>query len=105
MLTGGKPYYLAAYFPILLAAGAQPAVDWAGRAHRRRRAGLITAGLVLAVLQLPVTLPALPVPVVHDTPVVTLNYDAGETIGWPALAAEIAAAYRSLPPPSARPRP
>jgi 4-amino-4-deoxy-L-arabinose transferase-like glycosyltransferase len=98
MLTGGKPYYLAAYFPILLAAGAQPAVDWAGRAHRRRRAGLITAGLVLAVLQLPITLPVLPVSVVHDTPIVTLNYDAGETIGWPTFVAEIAAAYRSLPP-------
>jgi hypothetical protein len=98
MLTGGKPYYLAAYIPVLLAAGAQPAVDWAGRAHRRRRAGLITAGLVLAVLQLPITLPVVPVSVVHDTPIVALNYDAGETIGWPAFVQEIAAVYRSLPP-------
>ncbi len=88
----------AAYFPALLAAGAQPAVDWAGRAHHRRRAGLITAGLVLAVLQLPITLPVLPVSVVHDTPIVALNYDAGETIGWPAFVREIATAYRSLPP-------
>src|SRR5215469_18369388 len=40
--------------------------------------------------------------VVHGTPIVTLNYDAGETIGWPAFVAELAAAYRSLPPPSAR---
>jgi hypothetical protein len=40
--------------------------------------------------------------VVHGTPIVTLNYDAGETIGWPTFVAEIAAAYRSLPPPSAR---
>jgi len=38
MLTGGKPYYLAAYFPPA-GPGAQPAVDWAGRAHRRRRPG------------------------------------------------------------------
>ena len=98
MLTGGKPYYLAAYFPALLAAGAQPAVNWAGRAHRRRRTGLITAGLVLAVLQLPITLPVLPISAVHDTPIVTLNYDAGETIGWPAFVREIATAYRSLPP-------
>ena len=98
MLTGGKPYYLAAYFPALLAAGAQPVVDWAGRAHRRRRARLITAGLVLAVLQLPITLPVVPVSVVHDTPIVALNYDTGETIGWPAFAGEIATAYRTLPP-------
>ena len=35
---------------------------------------------------------------VHDTPIVALNYDAGETIGWPAFVREIATAYRSLPP-------
>ena len=51
------------------------------------------------------TLPVLPVSVVHDTPIVVLNYDAGETIGWPAFVAEIAAVYRSLPPASVGPRP
>jgi hypothetical protein len=102
MVTGGKPYYLAVYFPVLLAAGAQPAVDWAGRAHRGHRAGLITAGLVLAVLELPITLPVLPLSVVHDTPIVTLNYDAGETIGWPTFVGEISAVYRSLPPAQRR---
>jgi hypothetical protein len=50
------------------------------------------------VLELPITLPVLLVSVVHGTPIMTLNYDAGETIGWPAFVAEIAAAYRSLPP-------
>jgi hypothetical protein len=34
---------------------------------------------------------------VHRTPVVALNYDAGETIGWPAYVRQIAAVYRSLP--------
>jgi hypothetical protein len=53
---------------------------------------------VLAALQLPITLPVLPVSVVHDTPIVALNYDAGETIGWPAFVREIETAYRSLPP-------
>ena len=62
------------------------------------RLGLITAGLVLSVLQLPITLPVLPVSVVHDTPIVALNDDAGETVGWPAFVREIATAYRSLPP-------
>jgi hypothetical protein len=55
------------------------------------------------VLELPITLPVLPVSVVHGTPIVMLNYDAGETIGWPAFVAEIAAAYRSLPHPTQRP--
>jgi hypothetical protein len=51
------------------------------------------------VLELPITLPVLPVSVVHRTPIVTLSY-AGETIGWPTFVAEIAAAYRSLPHPA-----
>lgn len=102
MVTGGKPYYLAAYLPVLIAAGAQPTVDWARRGYRGRRAGLIVAGLVLTMPELPVTLPILPVSVVHDTPIVALNYDAGETIGWPAFVAEIAAVYRSLPPAQRR---
>jgi Dolichyl-phosphate-mannose-protein mannosyltransferase len=102
MVTGGKPYYLAAYLPVLIAAGAQPTVDWARRGFRGRRAVLIVAGLALTMPELPVTLPILPVSVVHDTPIVALNYDAGETIGWPAFVAEIAAVYRSLPPAQRR---
>jgi 4-amino-4-deoxy-L-arabinose transferase-like glycosyltransferase len=98
MATGGKPYYLAAFLPVLLAAGAQPAVDWVHRARPRLRRGLLVAGLVLSVLELPITLPVVPVSDVHKTPIVALNYDAGETIGWPAFVAEIATAYRSLPP-------
>jgi hypothetical protein len=52
------------------------------------------------VLELPITLLVLPVSVVHGTPIVTLNYDAGEMIVWPTFVAEIAAAYRSLPHPA-----
>jgi 4-amino-4-deoxy-L-arabinose transferase-like glycosyltransferase len=96
MVTGGKPYYLAGMFPVLLAAGAQPTVDWIGRAQQRRRR-MVAAGLVLSLLELPITLPVLPVSLVHDTPIVALNYDAGETIGWPAFVSEIGAVYRSLP--------
>lgn len=98
MLTGGKPYYQAGMFPVLLAAGAQPAVDWAGRSMARTRRRLLIAGMALSVLVLPITLPVLPVSVLHDTPIVALNYDAGETVGWPAFVGQIAAAYRSLPP-------
>jgi hypothetical protein len=97
MLTGGKPYYLAGMFPVLLAAGAQSAVDWVGRVGKPRRR-LVAVGLALSLLELPVTLPVLPVSVVHDTPIVALNYDAGETIAWPTFVGEIAAVYRSLPP-------
>lgn len=98
MATGGKPYYLAAMFPVLIGSGAQPTVDWVARERTRLRRGLIITAVALSLTSLPVTLPIVPVAAVHDTPIVALNYDAGETIGWPAFVAEIAAAYRSLPP-------
>ena len=97
MATGGKPYYLAGMFPVLLAAGAQPTVDWTVRRARQRR-GLIIAGMGVGVLLMPITLPLVPASVVRDTPIVALNYDAGETMGWPAFVGEIAAVYRGLPP-------
>ncbi len=43
------------------------------------------------------TLPVVPVADVHETPIVKLNYDAGETIGWPAYVRESAGVYASLP--------
>jgi hypothetical protein len=97
MATGGKPYYLAGMFPVLLGAGAQPVVDWAARGRVRLRRGLITAAFVLGGVLIPITLPVLPASVVYKTPIVALNYDAGETIGWPAFIGEVAAVYRSLP--------
>src|SRR5215469_13515377 len=57
MATGGKPYYLAGMFPVLLAAGAQPTVDWTVRQRPRLRRGLIIAGMGVGVLLMPITLP------------------------------------------------
>ena len=100
LVTGGKPYYLGGMFPVLLAAGAQPTVDWMRRGRARLRAGPVVAAVALTLTAIPVTLPVVPVGDVHSTPTVALNYDAGETIGWPAYVREIAAVYDSLPPPS-----
>jgi hypothetical protein len=95
--TGGKPYYLAGMFPLLLAAGAQPAVEWMRRGRSGVRRALVGAAIILSLTALPVTLPLVPVADVHDTPIVKLNYDAGETIGWPTYVHEIASVYDSLP--------
>ena len=40
-----------------------------------------------------VTLPLVPVSVLHSTPVLALNYDAGEQVGWPRFAATIRRAW------------
>lgn len=88
LVTGGKPYYLANMFPLLLAAGSQPAVDWAAQAVDRRRGWGIAIG-VGAVIDAVITLPIVPLGVLHDTPIVAVNYDAGETVAWPTYVAQI----------------
>jgi 4-amino-4-deoxy-L-arabinose transferase-like glycosyltransferase len=89
VVTGGKPYYLAGLFPLLFAAGAQPFLD------RVRRPWVVPALLVLSTPALVFVLPLLPVRWAGF--VVPVNYDAGETIGWPQLVQQVAAAHRDLP--------
>jgi 4-amino-4-deoxy-L-arabinose transferase-like glycosyltransferase len=89
LVAGGKPYYLAGLFPLLLASGAQPFLDWVCRAW------VAPALLVLSAPAVLVVLPLLPVRAVG--PVVPVNYDAGETIGWPQLVRQVATAHRDLP--------
>ena len=98
LITGGKPYYLAGMFPLLLAAGAQPVVEWTRRGRSRLRRALVGAAVVLSLTSLPIVLPIVPVGSVRHTPIVALNYDAGETIGWPAYVREIGAVYATLRP-------
>ena len=95
--TGGKAYYLGAMLPLLLAAGAQPTVDWTRREDVKVRRRLVIAAVVLSLTAIPVTLPVVPVGALRHTPIVSLNYDAGETIGWPTYVSEIAGVYTSLP--------
>jgi 4-amino-4-deoxy-L-arabinose transferase-like glycosyltransferase len=97
LATGGKPYYLAGMFPVLLAAGA-PATDrWLRRgAPRARRALLVAAVALSALVSAVIALPVLPA---EDAgPVVATNGDVGETIGWPQFTATVAAVYRRAGP-------
>jgi 4-amino-4-deoxy-L-arabinose transferase-like glycosyltransferase len=98
LITGGKPYYLAGMFPLLLAAGSQPVVEWTRRGRSRLRRALVGAAVVLSLTSLPIVLPIVSVGSVRHTPIVALNYDAGETIGWPAYVREIGAVYATVPP-------
>jgi 4-amino-4-deoxy-L-arabinose transferase-like glycosyltransferase len=92
LATGGKPYYLAGMFPVLLAAGAIQTDEWleCGRSRLRVRVlwcMVALSGVVSAVIALPV------LPAKNAGPVVALNGDVGETIGWPDLARTVARAY------------
>ena len=96
--TGGKPYYLCGVYPVLLAAGAEPTLAWMRRGVGRVRPVLLGAALALTGLgSALVTLPVVPVTALHDTGIVTVNYDAGEQVGWPAFAATVGGAYDALP--------
>jgi hypothetical protein len=80
VVLGGKPYYLSGLVPLLLAAGAQPVVD-------RTKRWVPAALLVLSAPALVGALPLLPQSGVR--PVIAVNPDAGNTIGWPSFADQI----------------
>ena len=82
----GRTYYDAGFLPLLFAAGAV-AVERRGRALRRTA---IVAPPVWTAAGLAVILPVLPVADLHDVPGVhKVNYDLGETVGWPQLTAAV----------------
>ncbi|MEU8899007.1 glycosyltransferase family 39 protein [Nocardia sp. NPDC048505] len=97
LVTGGKAYYLGGMYPILLAAAAVPVAAWFGDS-RMRRAGAIFVVTLNATLSAVLFLPVLPVSELRDAPVLAVNYDAGETIGWPRFAAQIGRVRSGLGP-------
>jgi 4-amino-4-deoxy-L-arabinose transferase-like glycosyltransferase len=95
--TGGKPYYLAGMFPILLALGSVPVARWLQRGRARGRKALLAAGVVLSgLVSATIALPLLPAK--DAGPVVAMNADVGETIGWPEFVRQVAGAYRAAGP-------
>jgi 4-amino-4-deoxy-L-arabinose transferase-like glycosyltransferase len=96
MATGGKPYYLAGLLPVLVGAGAVQVDGWLGRGRMRaRRALLVATVAVSAPVGAIIALPVLPA---EDAgPVVAVDADVGETIGWPELARTVADVFQGLP--------
>jgi hypothetical protein len=93
LATGGKPYYLAGMFPVLLAAGGLETDAWLERGASRRRAVLLwslvaLSGVVSAFIALPL------LPAGDAGAVIAMNSDVGETIGWPDLTRTVAGVYQ-----------
>jgi 4-amino-4-deoxy-L-arabinose transferase-like glycosyltransferase len=94
--TGGKPYYTAGLLPTLLAAGVPAMSQWVdGSAARRRLAVLLL--VVHAAISAVIALPVVPVTALHATPLLDVNYDAGETVGWDRFVATLAGVARTVP--------
>jgi len=97
-LLAGKSYYAGPLYPLLLAAGAVGL-----EVLTRRRAAWLRPAAVVAIalnglLLLPLTLPLVPASQLHRYGLDTVRKDFADTVGWPELADQVAAAYAALPP-------
>ena len=100
MATGGKPYYLAGLYPVLLAAGAEPVLRRVRAGTSAARRALLGLAIVLsAAMNAVLMLPLVPVEQLATTPIVDINYDAGETVGWPGFVRTVATVHAGLPEP------
>ncbi len=88
VLLGGKPYYLAGLMPLLFASGAEAFLGWV-------RGWVAVLAIALSLPAMVLVLPILPVRALG--PVAMINYDAGETVGWPQFVRQVADTYRLLP--------
>jgi 4-amino-4-deoxy-L-arabinose transferase-like glycosyltransferase len=97
LVTGGKAYYLAGFYPVLLAAGAIAADDWlaAGVGPLRSRL-LVTAVALSAVVGAVVGLAVLPARALG--PVLAVNPEAGEQLAWPRYVQTVAEVWSGLSP-------
>jgi Dolichyl-phosphate-mannose-protein mannosyltransferase len=98
LISGGKSYYLAGMYPALLAAGAPAALGWLRRGRPLLRRSTLAAALLLSAFgSLYYGLPLVPLRTLHNTSIVSVNYDIGETVAWPTYVREIAAAWHAIP--------
>lgn len=91
LVLGGKPYYPVPLLLLLAAAGAEPALRWA---RRQRANAVVTAGIGL-VMNVLVALPVLPPAALG--PVLVMNAEQGEQVGWPEFATTVADVWSDLP--------
>ncbi|ASR39437.1 hypothetical protein BAY61_18950 [Prauserella marina] len=97
LVVGGKPYYSIPLLLVLLAAGAEPTVNWLDRGRKTARRIAVSLPAVLACAgSVVVALPVLPVAVL-DGPVLAMNKEQGEQVGWPEFVATVAEVWRTIP--------
>ncbi|WP_328324036.1 glycosyltransferase family 39 protein [Kribbella sp. NBC_00382] len=93
LALGGKPYYALPLLLVLVAAGAQPTLNWLTTTARRTT---LAVGLALTALtSMLFTLPVLPASAVNF--VIPVNAEQGEQIGWQELTIATAKAWQQIP--------
>lgn len=96
IVAGGKPYYMAGMFPIVVAAGTIPLMDWIDRTAARRR----LAPALAVLLSIPTAFFSLPLAPI-GSPVfeiaAAVNPDAKETVGWGDYVTTVSDAAEDIP--------
>ncbi|MCP3804649.1 glycosyltransferase family 39 protein [Allokutzneria sp. A3M-2-11 16] len=98
LVLGGKPYYSMPLLLLLVAAGAEPTTRWFATKRPVKRA---LSGAVVAVsvaLSFMIALPLLPPDALGGSPVMAVNREQAEQIGWPGFAANVASVWQRIPP-------
>ncbi|GAB2966462.1 glycosyltransferase family 39 protein [Amycolatopsis acidiphila] len=94
LALGGKPYYAVPMLLVLVAAGAQPSLRWLARGAARR-AVLGAPALACVVISVVVALPVLPVTAL--SPVLGMNAEQGEQVGWSQFVATVSQVWHRIP--------
>jgi 4-amino-4-deoxy-L-arabinose transferase-like glycosyltransferase len=94
--AGDKQYYLAGLYVPLWGAGGRPFEGWLAR-HKAGSARWIAIGgfALTSLLLQPGAIPILPETALASA--TALNPEAGEQVGWPELASQVASVWASLP--------
>ena len=90
LLLGGKNYYIAPMYSVLLAAGGR----WFDRLTRAKQAAMAVFAAVGVIIGVPIALPVLPV---EQMGALDLTGELGETVGWPELVDQVAEVHGSIP--------
>jgi len=93
ILTAGQGYYPGGTYPALIAAGAVVV-----ERRSRHRWYVVAAVATSSLLLLPASLPVLSPAALGNSPLAGPGQNQLETVGWPGLVDQVAAAYRSIPP-------
>ncbi|MEZ0066800.1 hypothetical protein ABIA32_002813 [Streptacidiphilus sp. MAP12-20] len=91
LVTGGKRYYPAGWYPLLLAAGSV----WLADQWPRWRTTFVVTAVIGALVALVTGPPVLPISVYRH--LTGLNGENAETIGWPRFTDTVATVYRAHP--------
>jgi 4-amino-4-deoxy-L-arabinose transferase-like glycosyltransferase len=99
LIVGGKPYYPVPLLLVFLAAGAEPAmrtVRWFLTCGFTIDRVASWAGVLIALaLSIVISLPVLPPRALG--PVLAIEPDQGEEVGWPGFVDAVAAGWRQIP--------